>query len=122
LVNVIETYFELSGKDAERYRRLVRRKEYRAVQEVELTWADKLMEKGREAGREEGREAGREEGRGAGVVEGMRRTLVRLLAAKFGELSDEVTERVRSLSEDELESVLDRVLTAATLEELRLGD
>jgi predicted transposase YdaD len=118
LVNVIETYFELSGEVAERYRRLVARKEYRAVQEVELTWADRLMEKGREKGREEGREAGRE----AGVVEGMRRTLLRQLTAKFGELSDKVTERVRSMSEVELESILDRVLNAATLDELDLGD
>ncbi|MGH9388009.1 MAG: Rpn family recombination-promoting nuclease/putative transposase [Vicinamibacteria bacterium] len=118
LVNVIETYFELSGEEAERYRRLVGRKENRAVQEMKLTWADKLIEKGRE----EGREAGREEGREAGVVEGMRRTLVRQLAAKFGGLSDDLKERARSMSEDELESVLDRVLTAATLDELGLGD
>jgi hypothetical protein len=102
LVNVIETYFQLSGEDAERYRRLVSRKEYRAVQEVELTWADKLIEKGRE--------------------QGMRKTLLRQLTAKFGELSDKCDERVRSMSEVELESVLDRVLTAATLDELDLGD
>jgi len=110
LVNVIETYFELSGEDAERYRHLVSRKEYRAVQEVEFTWADKLIEKGREEGRE------------AGVVEGMRRMLLKQLTAKFGELSDKITERVRSMSEVELESVLDRVLAAATLDELDLGD
>jgi len=114
LINVIETYFQLSGEDAERYRRLVSRKEYRAVQEVELTWADKLIEKGREEGRVEGREAG--------VVEGMRRMLLKQLTAKFGELSDKITERVRSMSEVELESVLDRVLTTATLDELDLGD
>jgi predicted transposase YdaD len=110
LVNVIETFFQLTGEDAEEYRRLVSRKEYRAVQEVELTWADKLMEKGREAGREEG------------VVEGMRRTLLRQLAAKFGNVSDPVVGRVQSMSEVELESTLDRVLTAATLDELKLGD
>ena len=118
LVNVIETYFELSGEDAERYRHLVSRKEYRAVQEVEFTWADKLIEKGRVEGREEGRVEGRE----AGVVEGMRRMLLKQLTAKFGELSDKITERVRSMSEVELESVLDRVLAAATLDELDLGD
>ena len=51
----------------------------------------------------------------------MRRMLLRQLTTKFGELSDEVTERVLSLSGGALESVLDRVLTAATLEELGLG-
>lgn len=110
LVNVIETYFELSGEDAERYRRLLARKEYRAVQELELTWADKLVEKGRKEGRE------------AGVVEGLRRTLLRQLTAKFGELDHKVTERVRSMSEVDLESVLDRVVTSATLDGLDLGD
>ncbi len=105
LVNVIETYFVLSGEDAERYRRLVSRKEYRAVQEVELTWADKLMEKGREAG----------------VIEGMRRSLLRQLTAKFGDLPTAVTARIESMSVAELDRVLDRILTATTLEELELG-
>jgi predicted transposase YdaD len=122
LVNAIETYFELSGEVAERYRRLVARKEYRAVQEVELTWADKLMEKGREEGREEGREKGREEGREAGVLDGKRETLLRLLAAKFGELTDETKSKAEAMSSAELDSVLERVLTATTLDQLELGD
>jgi len=122
LVNVIETYFELSGEDAEEYRRVVSGKEYRAVQEVELTWADKLMQKGREEGREEGREKGREEGREAGVLDGKRETLLRLLAAKFGELTDETKSKAEAMSSAELDSVLERVLTATTLDELELGD
>ncbi len=114
LVNVIETYFELSGEDAEEYRRIVSGKEYRAVQEAELTWADKLMEKGREEGREEGREAG--------VIEGKRKTLLRQLTSKFGELPVETKAKVESMSSADLDSVLDRVLTVTTLGELELGD
>ena len=109
LVDVIETYFVLTGEDAQRYRRLLKRKEFRAVQEVELTWADKLVEKGREEGREEG------------VVEGKRKTLLRLLASKFGGLPRKVRSRAETLSEPELDSALDRLLTAATLDELKLG-
>ncbi len=109
LVNVIETFFELTGEEAEEYRRIVSGKEYRAVQEVELTWADKLMEKGREEGREEG------------VVEGSRRMLLRLLTAKFGELPQESKARIEALSAADLDSLLDRVLTAGTLNELGLG-
>jgi len=105
LVNVIETFFELTGEDAEEYRRIVSGKEYRAVQEVELTWADKLMEKGREAG----------------VVEGLRRMLLRQLTAKFGELPQESKARIEALSAADLDSLLDRVLTAGTLNELGLG-
>jgi hypothetical protein len=76
------------------------------VQEVELTWADKLMEKGREAG----------------VLQGKRTTLLRLLASKFGALPAEMAARVEALSEAELDSALDRLLIAATLEELRLDE
>jgi len=109
LVNVIKTYFVLTGEDAERYGRLIERKEFRAVQEVELTWADKLVEKGREEGLE------------AGVIEGKRRTLVRQLSAKFGEVPEEITVRAEAMSESELDSVLDRLLTATTLDELQIG-
>jgi predicted transposase YdaD len=114
LVNVIETFFELSGEDAEEYRRLVSGKEYRAVQEVELTWADRLIEKGREEGREKGREVG--------VLEGKREALRRQLAVKFGELPHETKVRVEVMSSTDLDRVLDRVLTATTLDELDLGD
>jgi hypothetical protein len=72
------------------------------VQEVELTWADKLMEKG--------------------VIEGKRETLLRLLSAKFGALPKEVTARTGAMSNAELDSVLDRLLTATTLDELGLGN
>jgi len=105
---VIETFFELSEEDAEEYRRLLSGKEYRAVQEVELTWADRLMEKGREKGREEG------------VLEGKRETLVRQLTTRFGELPPETAAKVEPLSAADLDSLLDRVLTAGTLNELLL--
>jgi hypothetical protein len=52
---------------------LVSRKEYRNVQDVELTWADEL----------------RMEGHEKGVIQGKREALKRLLIAKFGPLSPE---------------------------------
>jgi len=76
------------------------------VQEVELTWADKLIEKGREAG----------------VIEGKRETFLRLLAAKFGDLPREIAAKAETMSAAELDSVVDRLLTATTLDELELGD
>ncbi len=106
LVNVIQTFFELSGEDASEYHRIVSREEYRAVQEMELTWADKLMEKGREEG----------------VVEGRRQTLLRQLTLKFGELPPESKERIEAMSAAELDSLIERVLTAKALSELDLGD
>jgi hypothetical protein len=109
LVNVIQSYFVLSEEDAERYRKLISRKEYRAVQETELTWADKLMEKGREKGREEG------------IVEGKRKTLLRLLSVKFGEAPGDVTRKVETMAEEDLDRLLDRVLTATSLDDLAIG-
>jgi predicted transposase YdaD len=97
----------------ERYRRLISREEYRKVQEVELTWADKL--------RQEGREEGREEGLQEGLVQGKRQTLKRLLAAKFGALPNRVEASIDALaSAEELDGYLDRVLTAGSVEELGL--
>ena len=41
---------------------------------------------------------------------------------KFGELSHETKARVEAMSSTDLDRVLDRVLTATTLDELELGD
>jgi len=57
------------------------------VQEVELTWADRLLEKGREEGRE------------AGVIEGKRKTLLRQLSAKFGAIPEGVRARTEAMTE-----------------------
>jgi hypothetical protein len=108
-VNLIGTYLPVRDEARERYRRLVSGEEYRKVQEVELTWADRL------------REEGREEGRQAGLVQGKRETLKRLLAAKFGPLPADVDAGVDSVTTtEELDRYLDHVLTARSLEELGL--
>ena len=88
------------------------------MQEVELTWADKLMEEGRQQGAVKGREEGREEGRRAGLIEGKRENLLRLLNAKFGPLPNVVSSRVETLeSLEELDSYFDRALKTTLLEE-----
>lgn len=106
LVNVIETYFRLSGEEAERFRRLISGKEYKKMQELELTYFDELELKGRLAG----------------VLEGKRETLLRQLTAKFGPLPEDAVAKIQAVSSaSELDSYLDRVLTAASLEEIELG-
>ena len=52
LVNLIETYFELSAEERERFRQLTSRKEYREMQDVELTWGDRCGRKGSSRGSE----------------------------------------------------------------------
>ena len=63
LANLIETYLELSPDERKRYRKMVARKEYRKVQDVDQTWMDKLLSQGEKKGREAGRQVGHEVGR-----------------------------------------------------------
>jgi len=101
LVNVIETYFRLSGEEVGRFRRLFSGKEYRKMQEVELTYFDELELKG--------------------VLKGKRETLLRQLTAKFGPLPEHTVSRIAATgSAAELDTYLDRVLTAKTLVEIGL--
>ncbi len=111
LVNMIETYFELSSEEEESFRRLIARKEYKEVQSTKLTWGDKLILEGRERGREEGREEG--------IVQGKRETLKRQLNAKFGPLTKETEALIDAASSlEELDRYLDRVLVASSLREV----
>ena len=66
-----------------------------------------------EQGRAEGIEEGRAEGQ-AGIV-------LRLLELRFGVLPDAVRDRVRDASAPELEAWAERVLTAASIDEV-LGE
>ena len=117
LIDLIQTYFGFTAQQMTRYRQLVSRKEFRDVQEVELTWADKLLKKGEERGMEKGLEQGRE----VGLLEGKREALLRCLAVKFGALPDRTTSHVRAIeSVDELHALLERVVVVASLEEMGL--
>ena len=105
LVTGIETYFRLSDEDRTKFRRLLSRKEYRKMQDVELTWADEL----------------RMEGHEKDVVQGKREALKRVLIAKFGPPSSEMESRIDSVSSAEtLDQYLDRVATATAVEDIDL--
>jgi hypothetical protein len=107
LVNIIETYFELSDDEQRRFERLLSRKEFRTVQEVKETWLDRA----------------RAEGRQAGVIEGKREALLRQLSAKFGSLTPDTIAKVAAVpSAAELDAYLDRILTAESLEDVGLKD
>lgn len=80
------------------------------MQELELSWADRL------------REEGREEGLHEGLLRGKRETLKRLLAARFRTLPPSVEARIDAVaSAEELDGYLDRVLTAASLDAMGLN-
>jgi hypothetical protein len=114
LLNLIKTYFKLDPGQQESFQQLLSRPEFREVQEMELTWEEEVMEKGREQGLQEGRLAG--------LIEGKRETLKHLLTKKFGTLPEKTMARIEALdSLEELDTYLDRVLTAETLEDMGLA-
>ena len=129
IIDFIQTHFGLTAEQMARYRRLVSRKEYHKVQDVELTWADKVLkqgeekgiEKGLKQGIERGLEQGLEKGREAGLLEGKREALLHLLATKFGALPEWAMNRVQAIeTAGEVNGPLERVIAAASLEEMGL--
>jgi predicted transposase YdaD len=72
---------------------------------------------GRLEGLMEGHAEGRAEGHAVGHAEGRVRLVLKLLAAKYGELPAAVTVRVREATEEDIDEIAERVLIAATLDE-----
>jgi predicted transposase YdaD len=86
-----------------------------------VTIADWLEEQGRQKGIKAGREEGRTEGRVAGREEALRGTLRKQLRARFGLLSDAAAARIQAAGPDQLDAWLDRVVIAASLDEVLDG-
>ena len=71
-----------------------------------------------EAWLEQGRAEGLVEGKAEGLAEGKAATLTRLLEQRFGSLPREVAPRIAAADLDELDTWLDRVLDAVTLDDV----
>ncbi len=81
-------------------------------------FARKYAEQGRKEGRKEGEDAGMEVGMELGMEAGERAMFLRLLDKRFGPLDASVRARVEQASVSDLELWANRILTAATLEEI----
>jgi predicted transposase YdaD len=68
-------------------------------------------------GKAEGRVEGKVEGRAEGKVEGRVELTLKLLALRFGPLTEGDQTRVRSAQDAQLDAIAERLLTAQTLEE-----
>ena len=66
----------------------------------------------------EGREEGRQEGREEGVLEGERRIALPQLTRRFGELPPAYVKRIKAMNSQEIESLTDCLLDAASLKDL----
>jgi predicted transposase YdaD len=81
-----------------------------------IPWNQRALEKGLRQGREEGRMEGRVEGREEGRTEIAQRTLERQLARRFGPLPPDAVDRIHHAALPQLETWLDRIIDAPTLQ------
>jgi hypothetical protein len=108
LVNCVETYVQLSERDAAEYERLVQRTENREVMVMEMTWADRMIHKGRLQGRAE-------------AVESLRGDVLRQLEQRFGPLPERAKRRVERLRTlQSLGRIAEQVFVAKSLRDLGL--
>ena len=101
LVNCVETYLQLEGRDAAELEALEADSGDEEVRTMRKTWAEQLEEKGME--------------------KGVRQTLLRQLGARFGPLTEEVRRRVEAIrSVERLNEMAEQILVARSLEEMGL--
>ncbi|MDO3647508.1 Rpn family recombination-promoting nuclease/putative transposase [Nocardia mangyaensis] len=105
LTGVVAYIMSVSDLEAEEFGPLLKRMDPQ-VREAMMTTAEKLEARGEARGEVRGE------------VRGAARALLALLSAKFGEVPEEVTARVRSATLAELDRCVDRILTAETVEDV----
>ncbi|WNC85771.1 Rpn family recombination-promoting nuclease/putative transposase [Thermosynechococcus sp. QKsg1] len=73
-------------------------------------------EEGLQEGRAQGREEGREEGRQQGLQQGEAAVVLRQLRRRFGSVPNDLEERIRQLSPDQIEALAEALLDFTDLE------
>jgi len=133
LINCVETYLTLNGREAEEYASLCRTQESPEIETMELTWADQIeakatkkgLARGLEQGLKRGLERGLETGRERALQEGadhLRRLVTRHLGQRFGKVPASLRKRLAAIrSLDELSAIADRIFEVQSIEELGLG-
>lgn len=97
LINLIETYLPLSAEEEAEFQGIVGRPEFEGAKQMITVYEQR------------------------GIIQGKRDTLLRLLRRKFGELPQDSVTKIESITaEAELDTLLERVLTAASLGEMKL--
>ena len=106
LGNLVETYLELTGHDAERYS-TQDDDSNKEIHVMKLTWGDKKELEGHEKGLAEG------------LTLGARQTLLGMLEHRFGPLPDAVRGQIEKLDDPaEIQTLATRVVDADSLAEL----
>ncbi len=99
LTNLIETYLKLNVEETVDFQNLVSQSNEPEVEEMLSIYEER------------------------GIVKGTRQALLNLMRVKFGELPEQVEAKVRSITDEEmLDTLLERILTAATLGDMKLEE
>lgn len=102
LLNCAETYVELTGNDQEEFEMLRDRKGYPRLEDIKMTWADRMRAEAR--------------------VEESLRLLSSQIEARFGALSEPSRRKLEQMvSDDRADDLAIRLLDAHSLEELGLS-
>jgi predicted transposase YdaD len=88
------------------------------TKETFMTAAQEWFLEGKQEGRTEGREEGKVEGREEGERSALASVLTRQVRLRFRDIPPEAIARIEAAHKPELESWLERILTAETLEDL----
>jgi len=121
LVNCVETYLPLKGREAEEYASLASVQDSPESEAMQMTWADKIEAKGIAKGRREGRKEGREEGREE-AADLLRRTLLLQIDQRFGKVPEALQERLAAIrSFAKLGAIASKILKVQSIEDLGLG-
>ncbi len=109
VTSVVELGLPLSqGEQVELQQRTVREPKVLEMTSIFERW-----------GLEKGMQQGMQQGRAEGMQEGLKSAVLRMATRKFGSLSEGIQQRIVALqAEDELNAVLDRLLTATSPEGL----
>ncbi len=108
-VDFIDIYTDLDDNERQLYTELYPQ---------EVTTMAGFAQRFTEQGREEGRQEGRQEGHNEGLQRGEARILTALLRLRFGDLPVAVRQSIEAADADTLLRWSERVLTAATLDEI----
>jgi hypothetical protein len=116
LVNFVETYLQLTGRQAEEFDRLRQNTENQEVVAVRMTWAEQIEAEGLRKGREAAREEAQAE-----ALQAVRSVVLLQLEQRFGAVPQEARQKLERISTLEpLTHLAGKVVVASSLAELGL--
>ncbi|HJX29541.1 MAG TPA: hypothetical protein VJ885_16685 [Thermoanaerobaculia bacterium] len=120
LVDWVETYVQLSERDAAEFQRLLDLEGHEEIKSMELTWLGKAeargMEQGLAQGMAQGAEAAKKE-----AVDRMRRVVLRLMSQRFGKVPAGSKRAVGAIDSIEtLATLAEKVLVVQSLDDMGL--